>query len=253
MVVSPTPVFCGDEISNGLDAASTLSIINSLMYFAHILKRVRVISLLQPSPEAVSLFDEIILLANGKILYAGPVDDVEDYFAALGYRAPDSMDVADFLQVLSTPEGAELFDPSESDRDTPYSLDELAEVYRASKEFQRIQDGQKQPWEIMWELHQKGQKESSLTPIKLEREYANSGLRATWLNLVRNMIIWSRDKRFLIANAVKNIIMGISVGGVFYQTTSVASIYGVLFQLNLFIMLGKFPLEWIPLSCHEKS
>jgi hypothetical protein len=32
--------------------------------------------------------------------------------------------------------------------------------------------------------------------------------------------------------------MGISVGGVFYQTDNLASIYGVLFQLNLFIMLG---------------
>lgn len=77
MVVSPTPIFCGDEISNGLDAASTYNIINSLMYFAHLLKRTRVISLLQPSPEAVSLFDEIILLSEGQILYAGPVDDVE--------------------------------------------------------------------------------------------------------------------------------------------------------------------------------
>jgi ABC-type multidrug transport system ATPase subunit len=77
MIVSPTPIFCGDEISNGLDAESTYNIVSSLMYFAHVMNRTRVISLLQPSPEAVSLFDEIILLAEGQIIYAGPVDHVE--------------------------------------------------------------------------------------------------------------------------------------------------------------------------------
>lgn len=66
------------------------------------------------------------------------------------------------------------------------------------------------------------------------------GIRNLWLNLVRNLVIWSRDKRFLIANAIKNLIMGVSVGGVFYQTTNSVSIFGVLFQLNLFIMLGTF-------------
>ena len=238
MVVSPTPVFCGDEISNGLDAASTHSIIESLMYFGHLLQRVRIISLLQPSPETVSLFDDVILLADGKLLYAGPLDEVENYFADLGYRAPDCMDIADFLQVLSTPEGEELFDPNEAERDIPYTLAELAEAYRESKQFQRIKDHQKEPWERTWELHKKETPSKSPTAVKLMREYANSGHRATWLNLVRNLIIWSRDKRFLIANAVKNIIMGVSVGGVFFQTESVVSIYGVLFQLNLFIMLG---------------
>lgn len=221
------------------------------MYFAHLLHRVRVISLLQPAPETVSLFDEIVLLSDGKVIYAGPVDEVEDYFGNLGYRAPDSMDVADFLQVLSTPEGAELFDADEVDRDTPYSLSELAQVFSESEQFQRIKDEQTQPWENTWELdRQVNMKDASDTPMKLRNEYANSGIRATWLNLVRNMIIWSRDKRFLIANAVKNVIMGISVGGVFFQTNSPVSIYGVLFQLNLFIMLGKWSLRVCVGTCH---
>ena len=59
-----------------------------------------------------------------------------------------------------------------------------------------------------------------------------------WLNFKRFILIWLRDKRFLIANAIKNIIMGCSVGGVFFQTDSIVSIYGVFFQIMLFIMLG---------------
>ena len=73
---------------------------------------------------------------------------------------------------------------------------------------------------------------------RFRNKYANSILKSTWLILKRCLIIWRRDRRVLIANAVKNSIMGISVGGVFFQTEDVISILGVLFQGMLFIMLG---------------
>jgi ABC-type multidrug transport system ATPase subunit len=60
---------------------------------------VKIISLLQPPPETVANFDEIILLAEGKIVYSGPVVDVIDHFNSLGYEIPARMDVADWLQV----------------------------------------------------------------------------------------------------------------------------------------------------------
>jgi ABC-type multidrug transport system ATPase subunit len=55
--------------------------------------------LLQPPPETVANFDEIVLLGEGKIIYCGPVDEVIDYFNSLGYEIPERMDVADWLQV----------------------------------------------------------------------------------------------------------------------------------------------------------
>lgn len=88
ILMSMAPIVCGDEISNGLDAESTFDIISSLSYLGKIRQKVQIISLLQPSPETVALFDEVILLGEGKILYAGPVARVEDYFASLGYVAP---------------------------------------------------------------------------------------------------------------------------------------------------------------------
>jgi hypothetical protein len=51
--------------------------------------------------------------------------------------------------------------------------------------------------------------------------------------------LWTRDKRPIIASLVKNILMGVSVGGVFFNTTDPISIQGCLFQAGLFIMLGK--------------
>ena len=57
------------------------------------------ISLLQPPPETVANFDEMIIISEGRIIYAGPVDEVIDHFCSLGYKIPERMDVADWLQV----------------------------------------------------------------------------------------------------------------------------------------------------------
>jgi ABC-type multidrug transport system ATPase subunit len=245
MLVGTAPILCGDEISNGLDATSTFDIMNILMHTGKIRRKLQVISLLQPSPETVSLFDEIILLGEGKILFAGPISQVEDYFAALGYVAPVHMDVCDFLQIVATPNGSELYDPSPelaAMRSSPYTLDELA------AEFQKSRFGQNIRSEIGTAHRQVfGSAHGDLSKVEdaeylddrhFQEKFANSFPRSMWLNLKRQLTLWRRDKRVLIANAVKNIIMGISVGGVFFQTDDVVSILGVLFQGMLFVMLG---------------
>jgi ABC-type multidrug transport system ATPase subunit len=63
------------------------------------LRLTKIVSLLQPPPETVANFDELILLGEGKIIYSGPVAEVIDYFNSLGYEIPERMDVADWLQV----------------------------------------------------------------------------------------------------------------------------------------------------------
>jgi ABC-type multidrug transport system ATPase subunit len=245
MELTTAPVLCGDEISTGLDAASAYQILFSLMHYTRLHKMTRIISLLQPSPETVSLFDEIILLAKGKILYTGPIATVEAHFASLGYHPPDQVDIADFLQMISTQDGEELFNPTEAQRavrDTPYSIDELAEKFRESYACRRIKDQlTMQNGSYQHELDSMALScdlSKAITLASLKKKYANPFFRSVWLLFKRNMIIWWRDKRFLIVNFVKNVIMGVSVGGVFFRTESISSIYGALFQLTLFIMLG---------------
>jgi ABC-type multidrug transport system ATPase subunit len=245
MLMDSSPILCGDEISNGLDASSTFDMIQILMHVGRVQKMMRVISLLQPSPETVSLFDEVILLAQGNLLYAGPISKVEDYFANLGYKAPAHMDIADFLQLLSTSDAEKLFDPPPEiaiEQSTPYTASELAKIFRQSDMGKSITMDLELPHKHIWgsardvEQHEEA---NHLDDKRFRRKYANSFPRSIFLNLKRNLTIWIRDRRVLIANAVKNIIMGISVGGVFYQTDDVVSILGVLFQGMLFIMLGK--------------
>jgi ABC-type multidrug transport system ATPase subunit len=72
MLVGPANALFMDEISTGLDTSTTFQIIESLRQAIHILGGTALISLLQPAPETYDLFDDIILLSDGQIVYQGP-------------------------------------------------------------------------------------------------------------------------------------------------------------------------------------
>jgi ABC-type multidrug transport system ATPase subunit len=57
--------------------------------------------LIQPAPETYELFDDIILLSDGEIVYQGPREHVLDFFESVGFKCPERKGVADFLQEVS--------------------------------------------------------------------------------------------------------------------------------------------------------
>eukprot|EP00887_Chlorella_sp_A99_P001837 scaffold19.g1837.t1 len=109
VLAGPQSVMCMDEISTGLDSATAYSVLRSLCDVCHALRRTYLISLLQPQPEVVGLFDDLILLTDGgEVVYHGPVDQVLQHFErqeGLGFACPPRKDAISFLQELSTPIG----------------------------------------------------------------------------------------------------------------------------------------------------
>ena len=101
MLVGPAKTLFMDEISTGLDSSTTFQIVNSLRQTIHILGGTAVIALLQPAPETYNLFDDIILLSDGQIVYQGPREHVLEFFESMGFKCPDRKGVADFLQEVS--------------------------------------------------------------------------------------------------------------------------------------------------------
>lgn len=98
MLVGPVRALFMDEISTGLDSSTTFQIVNSLRQYIHILRGTGVVSLLQPAPETYNLFDDIILLSDGQIVYQGPRECVLGFFEFMGFKCPERKGVADFLQ-----------------------------------------------------------------------------------------------------------------------------------------------------------
>ncbi|KVI07937.1 AAA+ ATPase domain-containing protein [Cynara cardunculus var. scolymus] len=102
MLVGPARVLFMDEISTGLDSSTTYNIVKALRQMVHIMDLTMVISLLQPDPETYKLFDDVILMSEGQIVYQGPSKNVLEYFECMGFKCPERKGVADFLQEVTS-------------------------------------------------------------------------------------------------------------------------------------------------------
>ncbi|KAG9445118.1 hypothetical protein H6P81_016458 [Aristolochia fimbriata] len=98
MLVGLSRSYFMDDISTGLDSSTTFEIIKFLSQMVHLMDFTIVISLLQPQPETFELFDDIILLSEGKIVYQGPRENALEFFASMGFKCPERKNTADFLQ-----------------------------------------------------------------------------------------------------------------------------------------------------------
>ncbi|KAM0973866.1 hypothetical protein ACFX2C_017131 [Malus domestica] len=131
MLVGPAKALFMDEISTGLDSSTTYHIVNSLRQSIHILNGTALISLLQPAPETYDLFDDIILLSDGHIVYQGPRENVLEFFEQMGFKCPERKGVADFLQEVTSRKDQEQY---WAHKEKPYSFvtsDEFAEALQS--------------------------------------------------------------------------------------------------------------------------
>jgi ABC-type multidrug transport system ATPase subunit len=99
-MVAGTPVVVMDLPTNGLDSATAYDIMNGLKQQS-LGGRTFICSLAQPSPELLRLFDTLLVLSKGSVIYFGARREVIKYFAALGFHCPEDKPVPEFLEELS--------------------------------------------------------------------------------------------------------------------------------------------------------
>lgn len=133
LVTSPAILFL-DEPTSGLDAFNAYNVVESLVQLARNFNRTVVFTIHQPRSNIVALFDKLVLLARGQLVYSGPQAEVSQFFADLGQQCPTGYNVGDFLIDMTMQAENDIklrHDYSESD--TEYSDD--------SDEPRRISDG----------------------------------------------------------------------------------------------------------------
>jgi ABC-type multidrug transport system ATPase subunit/ABC-type multidrug transport system permease subunit len=100
LVTSPSILFL-DEPTSGLDAYNAYNVIECLVTLAKTYKRTVIFTIHQPRSNIVALFDRLILLAQGKTVYSGPLHQCQDYFDDIGYSCPPGFNIADYLVDLT--------------------------------------------------------------------------------------------------------------------------------------------------------
>ena len=96
-----------DEITTGLDSATSIDVIRSIGAWARLTGATVIMALLQPSPEILAEFDRTILLREGHTVYHGPMSELEGYLrSSFHVECPPERDLGDFVTAfLADPDG----------------------------------------------------------------------------------------------------------------------------------------------------
>ena len=100
MVANPEALFL-DEPTSGLDSFQAQNVVRALQDLAaH--GRTVVCTIHQPRSSIFKLFDQLLLISEGKMLYIGDSEKAVEYFAKLSFMCPDLTNPADFFMDITS-------------------------------------------------------------------------------------------------------------------------------------------------------
>ncbi|XP_027181512.1 pleiotropic drug resistance protein 1-like isoform X2 [Coffea eugenioides] len=253
MMVGGSNVFLMDEISTGLDSSTTFQIVRSIMHSIHILQGTAVISLLQPAPETYDLFDDIILLSDGQIVYQGPREHVLEFFEYMGFKCPERKGVADFLQEVTSKKDQEQY---WAERDEPYSF---VSAKKLAEAFQSFHVGMK----LGDELDIPFDKSKSHPAALSTKKYGISKMQLFKACMSREFLLMRRNSFVYAFAMTKLIFMALLAMTVFLRTkmhkdtiSDGGIVMGALYftlMLNMFNGMSEIPLTIMKLPVFYKQ
>ncbi|CAN1121692.1 Pleiotropic drug resistance protein 1 [Linum perenne] len=208
MLVGPARALFMDEISTGLDSSTTFQIVNSLKQSNHILNGTAVISLLQPAPETYDLFDDIILLSDGQVVYQGPRENVLEFFQQMGFKCPDRKGVADFLQEVTSKKDQKQY---WARRDQPYrfvTVKEFAEAFQSFHVGRKIADELAVPYD----------RTKSHPAALATKKYGIGNKELLKANFSREYLLMKRNSFVYVFKLTQLFIMALLAMTVFFRT-----------------------------------
>eukprot|EP00179_Madagascaria_erythrocladioides_P005209 CAMPEP_0198312416 /NCGR_PEP_ID=MMETSP1450-20131203/3790_1 /TAXON_ID=753684 ORGANISM="Madagascaria erythrocladiodes, Strain CCMP3234" /NCGR_SAMPLE_ID=MMETSP1450 /ASSEMBLY_ACC=CAM_ASM_001115 /LENGTH=678 /DNA_ID=CAMNT_0044015361 /DNA_START=101 /DNA_END=2137 /DNA_ORIENTATION=+ len=128
LVADPSLLFL-DEPTTGLDSFNALNVMYTLRKLASAGRTV-VTTIHQPRSNIFTLFDKLLLLSEGRVMYFGNAKDAVDYFSRLSFACPSQFNPADyFIDMLSV-------DPRTKEQEvrSKNRIAYLAEKHEESKE-----------------------------------------------------------------------------------------------------------------------
>eukprot|EP01055_Gregarina_sp_Pseudo9_P002135 Gregarina_sp_Pseudo_9__2134@NODE_248_length_3438_cov_12_274787_g231_i0_p1_GENE_NODE_248_length_3438_cov_12_274787_g231_i0NODE_248_length_3438_cov_12_274787_g231_i0_p1_ORF_typecomplete_len1034_score330_48ABC2_membrane/PF01061_24/0_0015ABC2_membrane/PF01061_24/2e36ABC_tran/PF00005_27/6_3e25ABC2_membrane_3/PF12698_7/4_5e02ABC2_membrane_3/PF12698_7/8_6e12AAA_21/PF13304_6/0_24AAA_21/PF13304_6/0_0011AAA_15/PF13175_6/0_00097AAA_15/PF13175_6/2AAA_16/PF13191_6/4_3e05AAA_16/PF13191_6/1_8e03AAA_29/PF13555_ len=93
-----------DEPTTGLDSNLAYELVSILKNIAREKNKTIVASIHQPSQKAFELFDRVVLISNGHLIYHGPGSEAVGFLSSTGRKIPRSFSPPDFLLEVATDE-----------------------------------------------------------------------------------------------------------------------------------------------------
>ncbi|KAL6006088.1 ABC transporter G member 42 [Asimina triloba] len=212
-----------DEISTGLDSSTTFQIVKCLQQIVHLTEGTVFMSLLQPAPETFDLFDDIVLLSEGQIVYQGPRDHVVEFFESCGFKCPERKGTADFLQEVTSKKDQEQY---WADKRMPYRYISVSEF---AAQFKRFHVGLRVENELSIPYDKNKSHRAALVFTKCsvpKWELVKANFAKEWLLIKRNSFVYIFKtvqfalfiKILILDGMVQIVIMAVITSTVFLRT-----------------------------------
>lgn len=261
LVTSPAILFL-DEPTSGLDSYNARNVVESLVKLSRDFDRTVVFTIHQPRSNIVSLFDKLILLSEGELIFSGDMIRCNDYFTSNGFRCPIGYNIADYLIDL-TVDQKKAIESSNLEAGDPHlafiSTDDLTtewEHFAVHRDEYQQEIAKKGP-----SFNQVKYKLSQLfleSPISLENqeEIRQLNLNPTALDLsnqyLKKASIWNqiiilssrtfknlyRNPKLLLTNYILSLVVGTFCGYLYYDVSN--DISGFQNRLGLFFFILAF-------------
>ncbi|RHY80807.1 hypothetical protein DYB26_000602 [Aphanomyces astaci] len=210
MLVGGQSIFLCDEISTGLDSAATFDIVNSLRSWTKTLGGSCIVALLQPPPEVVELFDDIMMLSEGHLVYHGPRKFTLPYFQGLGFTCPPRTDPSDFLIEVVSGRGAKYY-PTDAPSPCLVSPTQFGDAFKRSDIHAAVQDQLCQGHTI----HDIATIKRISFMARKTQVFGMGFLESTWLLLQRQKMLFVRDKALLYGKMTEALVVGLLLGVIY--------------------------------------
>ncbi len=207
-------IFFADEPTSGLDTYSSLQVMQKIKSLTSSVSNTAIISIHQPRAAILELFDEITILAEGKVVFSGERAELQPYFASLGYKCPVNVNPAEYYIDLVSIDYSSL-EAEQASRDR---IESLALQYKQKRSLKNSQ--------VAISMQQQ-----SGGSVKSDRQiYRHSGpvWRRMWSKVGRSLKefqvlftrAWrniSRDKPLFIARFMSGLFSALLFGAIYYK------------------------------------
>lgn len=243
-LVSDPDVLFLDEPTSGLDSSTASKVVHNVGYITKNRGCCTIMTLHQPSHQVLSVFDKIVLMCAGHVVFFGTLTHGITYFEQQGFVQTAGVNPGDWLLECCTLESAKQED-SLGHHSTCLTLAQLIENWSASQN--------KYSPKVLAE------ESNAVVPVSspqnhTSRKFANSWLREFYILLRRAAIQKFRNWTTLLGSLAQSVVLTLLLGFAFFRLgddqQSVLARNGALFFIPvntaftvLFPVVSVFPLE----------
>ncbi|XP_044734552.1 protein scarlet [Chrysoperla carnea] len=246
LLTNPSLLFC-DEPTTGLDSYSAQKIIQMLNTLASQGKTI-ICTIHQPSSQIFAMFDQLILLTEGRIAFMGHSEQALDFFEKQGYECPKNYNPSDFfIKIIATTPGSE-----EASKTSIRKICDQYAVSEAAKEVEFV---------VQYEFHMGISSDQSSFTRKLKKNGPFWWSKLYWITY-RCILQVLRDPSVQRLRMIQKVVIALMVGFCYVGSTTltqagIQAVQGALFMLvaentftPMYTVLELFPRE-LPLFIRE--